>query len=422
MFKSSFYGIEINVDKDSGYYSFDKIDKYIDDDLLKRFNEYEKLINIKCLKIIDDIKFINPLMFHFVAERYNDNYALYVANKMKLENDDLNKDNEEKTNKETTDEIKQDDNIIEEQQAITLKVDKNEKPNKESFKETFKEIKQNKIKENSTLSSYSLGDIGEKHILNLIKDCKPEYETKIVSSTGHIGDIHIIDKYNSVKYLIEVKDKETITKEDIIKFENDLNLIKNKEKLTYKNIYGLFISLESEYITSIGRYKIDKDKIYLSKSMINKETLLIIFSMMETFINLNEMTLNKVDYNIPVKVYELISQLRIEYNNINNEEEFINNIIKNNENSIMDAKRLQRNNEIKKEFIKFINNEFVDVLPIINDKVENKDEQRLIEYMNNNKVKDIKKKEIIKLFPSYITEIGNIGLKEFINKYKTNKK
>ena len=266
-------------------------------------------------------------------------------------------------------------------------------------------------------TSYNLGKIGEASVLETIQQAKPMYESVKVSATGHVGDIHVTDKVNMIKYLVEVKDKGVITKEDITKFENDINQLQETNGLMYKHIYGIFISLESDIIPSIGKYKITSKQIYLSKSMYSKDTLSIIFSMFETMSILSETTSNRLSYDVPIKVYELISRLRIEYNTIVNEEELYKNMITNCENNLVSISTLQRNNLIKKEFIRFINNEFANILPVVDDGINVREEKRLRDYLKSHKKKEILKKTLINEFPSYITEMSSMKLTDFINKY-----
>ena len=130
-------------------------------------------------------------------------------------------------------------------------------------------------------SSYSLGRIGENDVWEIIERIRPEYETTIVSSTGHLADIHSIDYNNNIKYIIEIKLKQQITKEDVNKFDRDLENAKHSE--TSLKIIGLFISLNSDKIPSIGSMKIFSDKIYLTRNYFSENSLHLIFRLIETY-------------------------------------------------------------------------------------------------------------------------------------------
>lgn len=149
----------------------------------------------------------------------------------------------------------------------------------------FSENEQVHDKDNETYklqySSYSLGRIGENDVLKIIERIRPEYETTIVSSTGHLADIHSIDYNNNIKYIIEIKLKQQITKEDVNKFDRDLENAKHSE--TSLKIIGLFISLNSDKIPSIGSMKIFSDKIYLTRNYFSENSLDLIFRLIETY-------------------------------------------------------------------------------------------------------------------------------------------
>lgn len=286
-------------------------------------------------------------------------------------------------------------------------------PTEKKSSSASKETKQTK-----EMSSYNIGKHGETFVLDTIREVKPHYEISTVSATGHVGDIHVNDNVNMIKYLIEVKEKTVITKDDITKFDNDMKLLKQTNSLQYKNIYGIFISLETDTIPSIGKYKITNNYVYLGKSMFNKDILTIIFSMMESLCVLSEVSTNRITYDIPVKVYELISRLRLEYNIIINEEEIYKNMITNCESNLLSVNKLQRNNMIKKDFIRFINDEFSNILPIIDNGVNRKEEDRLRAFLANKKKKDILKKTLMDDFPSFRTELSSMKLTDFIDKYR----
>lgn len=385
----NFFGIPIVINDKNGYYSPANNSFHISDKMNKIFSRFKEIYNEEPTYINKHNKtYFHPYLFSAMIGYNNIDYLLKISKKIydihKQEND-LN-------------------DSIEVDEPIITKRDLNEEDNKRDVK---------------NISSYSLGRIGENIVLNTLKTINPSvYDVNMVSSTGHVGDIHVTDKNNMLKYLIEVKEKGVITKDDLTKFDKDIEQLKNTNGLLYKRIIGIFISLESNVIPSIGRYKITADKIYLSKEMFSKDSMVIIFSMFETACYLNESTKNMVKYDIPIKVYELISRLRIEYNTIINEEDIYKSMITNCENNLLSLSTLQRNNLIKKDFIKFINNEFSNILPIIDNNLNTKEEERLKEYIKTHKRKDLLKKTLINEFPSYVTEISSMKLNDFINKYK----
>ncbi len=102
--------------------------------------------------------------------------------------------------------------------------------NQNSFQSNFGEIKsqiQQIIDNQKSSKSQELGVIGETEIFEMIKNCFPEYENLLVSKTSHQADIHSIDRTNNILYAYEIKNKLSITSEDLSKFENDLKTIED---------------------------------------------------------------------------------------------------------------------------------------------------------------------------------------------------
>ena len=266
-------------------------------------------------------------------------------------------------------------------------------------------------------SSYSLGRIGENDVLKIIEGIRPEYETTIVSSTGHLADIHSIDYNNNIKYIIEIKLKQQITKEDVNKFDRDLENAKHSE--TSLKIIGLFISLNSDKIPSIGSMKIFSDKIYLTRNYFSENSLDLIFRLIETYsllIEGHEKT--NVHYEISSNVLELVAKLRAEYVNLTKEMEMYLNMKNNTEQNLLCIQELIGRLVLKEQFIKFINTEFSDILPTINDDLISKQENDMRAYIQSTSKKSIKKKDLLNRFPALSTKIGSMKINDLINEYK----
>ena len=266
-------------------------------------------------------------------------------------------------------------------------------------------------------SSYSLGRIGENDVLKIIESIRPEYETKIVSSTSHLADIHSIDYNNNIKYIIEIKLKQQITKEDVNKFDRDLENAKHSE--TSLKIIGLFISLNSDKIPSIGSMKIFSDKIYLTRNYFSENSLHLIFRLIETYsllIEGHEKT--NVHYEISSNVLELVAKLRAEYVNLTKEMEMYLNMKNNTEQNLLCIQELIGRLVLKEQFIKFINTEFSDILPTINDDLISKQENDMRAYIQSTSKKSIKKKDLLNRFPALSTKIGSMKINDLINEYK----
>ena len=266
-------------------------------------------------------------------------------------------------------------------------------------------------------SSYSLGRIGENDVWEIIERIRPEYETTIVSSTGHLADIHSIDYNNNIKYIIEIKLKQQITKEDVNKFDRDLENAKHSE--TSLKIIGLFISLNSDKIPSIGSMKIFSDKIYLTRNYFSENSLHLIFRLIETYsllIEGHEKT--NVHYEISSNVLELVAKLRAEYVNLTKEMEMYLNMKNNTEQNLLCIQELIGRLVLKEQFIKFINTEFSDILPTINDDLISKQENDMRAYIQSTSKKSIKKKDLLNRFPALSTKIGSMKINDLINEYK----
>ena len=285
----------------------------------------------------------------------------------------------------------------------------------------FSENEQVHDKDNETYklqySSYSLGRIGENDVWEIIERIRPEYETTIVSSTGHLADIHSIDYNNNIKYIIEIKLKQQITKEDVNKFDRDLENAKHSE--TSLKIIGLFISLNSDKIPSIGSMKIFSDKIYLTRNYFSENSLHLIFRLIETYsvlIEGHEKT--NVHYEISSNVLELVAKLRAEYVNLTKEMEMYLNMKNNTEQNLLCIQELIGRLVLKEQFIKFINTEFSDILPTINDDLISKQENDMRAYIQSTSKKSIKKKDLLNRFPALSTKIGSMKINDLINEYK----
>ena len=351
-------------------------------------------------------------------EYYNDNNA----NNLKEDLSDMKKILHYPSS-EYGETLNDDNNEIEEEQPPNIiNVDKSINIAEELKKESVITIDDKEY--NKGFSSYALGKIGEDDIVKMIQTVRPGYETTNVAKTGHLGDIHAIDYDRNIKYIIEIKLKQNITKSDIDKFEKDYNDTK-EANTQYKHIIGMFISLNSESIPSKGLLSITKDKIYLTQKYISSQVFDIVFKMIETYLNTIETVAeNKqnINYVIPPNVYLLIAALRSQYKDINKEYEMINNMRNHNEEDKKYIDNLLVGLDAKKEFIKFLTNEFNDVLSSMEIDLSNREEERLMNYIKTHDMKKIQKKELIKEFPTFATEIGSLGKNGFINKYssKTN--
>lgn len=378
------------------------------DTLIENNGTLEQLQS-KVINIVDSIE------YYYLPSSSGDDFEEEFKENSTNDNETTNEekktnDNREKTTNNNEEEITEEktaENIISER---SLNI--NEELKKDSITIDNKE-------HNKGFSSYALGKIGEDDIVKMIQQVRPNYETTDVAKTGHLGDIHTIDYDRNIKYIFEIKLKQSITKNDIDKFEKDYKEM-NDSNTQFKYIIGVFVSLNSSSIPSKGALSITKNKIYLTQKYISVQVFDIVFKMIETYLNtLENIAENKqnINYIIPPNVYSLIASLRTQYKDINKEYDMITSMRNHNEEDRKYIDNLLINIDTKKEFIKFLSTEFNEILPSIEVDLSNKEEERLIKYIQNHDMKKIQKKDIIKEFPTFATEIGNLGKNGFINKY-----
>ena len=274
------------------------------------------------------------------------------------------------------------------------------------------------IESKNTISSKEKGVLGEEAVCSLIRKINPKLDVILVSSTGHLADIHVIDYKNNIKYIVEVKYKQIITRDDVVKFEKDVESMK---KLDNNKIVGLFLSINSDNIISIGNYYIDFDMIYLTSKFINERTLSMIFDIIALENKLSNAKQNNnennIKYEIPPNVIHLIAQLRAEYVSINHEKETYLLMKNNMEKNLCFIQELLGKLILKEQFIKLINDEFSNILPVITVDISQKEEDKLRNYISTTNKKKITKKSLLTMFPTLSTQLGSMKLQDIIAKY-----
>lgn len=275
-----------------------------------------------------------------------------------------------------------------------------------------------------TYSSQNKGVIGETALMELLRSINPRFDVQRTSATGHLADIHVVDYDHNIKYIVESKLKQTIIRADVTKFESDIKTMKSSEKC-YK-IVGLFLSLQSDTIVGIGTYSITPDVVYLTQSFINKETLHVVFDMI--VINhtittaLPTITPQRVQFEIPPHVYDLVAKLRVQMSELSKEHQLYTNILENTKKTDADVRDLLSRVQIKEEFIKLIDTEFTvaigqaDLSTTMNDNVTAAEEERLRQFLSY-KGSSRTKKSIMENFPSLATTLGSMTKDAILEKY-----
>ena len=270
-------------------------------------------------------------------------------------------------------------------------------------------------------SSYDIGVMGEQEVLEMIKTIRPKFETTLVSSTGHVADIHSIDHHRHIKYIFEIKYKQHVTKDDVNKFKDDVTSMQKSE--TLNSIIGVFISLNSDTIPLIGSILINKSTIYLTKKYFTVESLSILFKMIETYFvcidtkNKTEQKRNKVTYVIPDNTLALLVRLQTEYALLNEEKKILVDMKENTEQNANYIQNLLGNILLKQEFISFINNEFKDILPNVADSITVSEETRLREYLRKTAKSNVKKRDLLNMFPTMKTKLSAMYLPDILKEF-----
>ncbi len=126
-------------------------------------------------------------------------------------------------------------------------------------------------------TSTKLGEIGENLVVDVIGEVSKTYNLglavkRISVDAKHSGDILVLDKQYGLLFNVEVKNKQEITKEDLTKFESDLENIKRQYKKYV--VVGLFISLYTNSINStLKSLTITYEKTYITRNCFTVEFL-----------------------------------------------------------------------------------------------------------------------------------------------------
>ena len=270
-----------------------------------------------------------------------------------------------------------------------------------------------------TRSSYLLGKTGEQYIVELINSVRPMFETHIVANTGHLADIHVVDRDRHIKYIIEVKNKQKITIADKTKFDNDVKQAIADNVGWF--VIGVFVSLVSNDIigTHNGFVFSTDNKIYMPKQFVNKECFETIFTFMNTYKTINDGLTMKAASDVPESVYKLLDNLKNEYNDINITDSKYDDIIKNSEETANTVRELKSSLVFRKRFINQIITICYKTVPIDEDRMDVLEDDRFRQYINTfSSVSKFRKNEALAKFPNMKTKLAGLSSKQIYNKYK----
>ena len=269
-----------------------------------------------------------------------------------------------------------------------------------------------------TISSFALGKKGEGYIIDMINDIRPLYTVHAVANTGHLADIIVDDEERNIKYVIEVKNKQTITNADITKFDNDVKLAISNNPNWF--IVGVFMSLNTNRINTIGcSFKLTHDnKIYMPAPYVNKECLDAMFTIMTSYkIIYNSLHL-KATTELPENVIRLLNSLKNEYIDIDATEKKYDDIIERTSENCKTIMELKIALSIKRRFIEQINTICYNSVPLAEDRVRKLEEDKLKTYVNSfTKKTKLNKTTIMQTFPMLQNILGTMTINDIWCKY-----
>lgn len=260
-------------------------------------------------------------------------------------------------------------------------------PQSETFTKSF-ETKSNVITTDKVVTKKS-GISYEKKILDFFKENYRRMEILHMGHTPSSGDIHITDYDTKTFYLIELKNKVTLNKEDIDKFKNDCkNVFFTKENY---NKVGIFISSTCN-IPKHGELDLLQDNgityYFMAKEYITKPIFDIIFKLT------HKPQIKSTVTDFDERTMKFIIDMKEEY--VKNQQAIIlyRTILDNAKETISSVSVLSANNEYRNSFIKKI---LIYLNLLEEDIVVSLDS--LNEYIKKNK--SFTKKELLLQFPQH---------------------
>lgn len=256
-----------------------------------------------------------------------------------------------------------------------------------------------------TYSSYALGKIGECEIYEMFRRTFPKFETTLTNDVSHAGDIQVHDPISKITYLVEVKNKKTLTANDITKFEDDITRLKS----TSTKVVGVFLSLNSP-IPKYGEMAVDLGHVYLSQHYVTPECIELAIDMFSKIVGdrIEGGSGQAVQYEIPKNVYTLVGQLQLQYHSLQRDKEDCELQIDQNGKSTQRMIAMLARIQLKLEFISFLNKEFKDVTGRQEVSMIEIEETKLRNYlaMHSNP----RKKDLIEMFPMLATRLQALTL------------
>lgn len=268
--------------------------------------------------------------------------------------------------------------------------------------------------EKNSMATHNSGKVGEEYIMDIISKVRPTFEINNVASTGHLGDLHVIDNRNKIKYIVEVKNKSTVTYYDVDKFRHDME--------GYPYEFGIFVSLLSDRIPDIGDCAIDSNVIFITKKYVTEESFKLIFDyftmiyLMRSGCGTSDDKVVMQRYIISPNVYSLFTTLKTYQKRIQDETTTLSKV---KESLISGATQLDMT-LCEQANVKTLINKIFDELSMIHDMdsvVIEAQHKELKAYIQSRKKSQIHKTDLLNEFPLLRTELGSLNLEDIIQQY-----
>lgn len=273
---------------------------------------------------------------------------------------------------------------------------------------------------NNKNSSIGLGEIGEAYVLELIRKIRPKNDTYDTSSNAHVADLHSIDYTHNIHWVIEVKNKDNLTKNDIDKFRDDIKNVSDANIKQNTKVIGLFLSIRSISIPRIGDVYVSRNEIYLSKNYFTPEILEIVFSFVEQYKECFNITQTKettaTEYVLSPKLISLFALLNTEYQRINNEVRLLAEMKDHAKQDLANIEELTLNAQLRQRLIYLLNEQVKQFEPIISSSTYDEQYNQFIDELRNAKSKDKVQKGItLKHYPELSDQINKLSWKTFLD-------
>ena len=274
---------------------------------------------------------------------------------------------------------------------------------------------------NSNTSQYT-GVIGEEYVLNLIRNhVRPENETNIISHQAHVADLESFDDVHHIRWVIEVKNKDNLTRNDVDKFKSDVLNITKQNTSRNVQVVGLFVSLRSNSIPRIGDLFISKNEIYLSKSFVSVDALKIVFSFVEQYsdlFNTNQSTPTasnqSIEYVLPERTIRLMSALNTDYQRTSKDIELYDEMKRNCKSNLANLEELTISAQLRKRLISLLDEHLNVFEPIIETSTADYQYQQFVDSLKSvSNVKNIQKQQTIRRYPLLIEQINKSSWEDY---------